>query len=400
MNIKQSFILALKSLMNSKIRSFLTMLGIIIGVAAVIMIVSMIKGMTDQVLNEFESMGATNISVTVMGRGGQMGGSRSVDIDDMQQIVDDNPDVLKAMTPSISINGSTVKSGSTSLTMTSVVGANQEYSTINNKKLEYGRGIQYLDCDKRLPNAVIGTYVANELFGSAEAALGESFKINGKTLNVVGVLEEQSESEEGSSDDTVVIPYTVAQTLSNTFAIGSYTFCAVSKDTADAAQTLIEDYLFGIFNDEYSYSVTNMSSLIDTVNEMTNTMSVVGSCVAGVSLLVGGIGIMNIMLVSVTERTREIGIRKSLGAAPWDIKSQFVVEAITTSCMGGILGILLGIVGSYGIRALNIEGLEPAISLTSILISFSVSALIGVCFGYFPAKKASRLNPIDALRYD
>ncbi len=140
-----------------------------------------------------------------------------------------------------------------------------------------------------------------------------------------------------------------------------------------------------------------MSSMIDEVNEMTSSMSLVLACVAGVSLLVGGIGIMNIMLVSVTERTREIGIRKSLGATPWDIMSQFVVEAVTTSCLGGAIGVLLGIVGSYAARFFN---MTAVLSIPAMLIAFSVSAIIGIAFGYFPAKKAARLNPIEALRYD
>jgi putative ABC transport system permease protein len=172
----------------------------------------------------------------------------------------------------------------------------------------------------------------------------------------------------------------------------------VSKDVADEALEIINKYLLGVFSNSNAYTVSNMSSMIDSINEMTATMSLVLAGVAGVSLLVGGIGIMNIMLVSVTERTREIGIRKSLGATPWDIMSQFVVEAITVSCLGGLIGIALGIVGSYGVGA--IMDVKVAISLVSIFISFTVSAFIGIAFGYFPAKKAARLNPIDALRYD
>ena len=180
--------------------------------------------------------------------------------------------------------------------------------------------------------------------------------------------------------------------------MGTYTFNAVSKEVADKAQSLIQQYLLGVFGSENAYRVSNMSEMIDTVNEMMSTMSLMLAGIAAVSLLVGGIGIMNIMLVSVTERTREIGIRKSLGATPWDIMSQFVVEAITTSCLGGVIGILLGIVGSYAASA--IMDMKTAVSFGAIVISFTVSALIGIAFGYFPAKKASRLNPIDALRYD
>lgn len=394
MSIKQSLVLALKSLMGSKMRSFLTMLGIIIGVAAVIVIVSTINGMTKMVMDEFEKMGATNIIVSVRGRGS----SRSVDIDDMQALVDDNPTLLKGMTPSITVAGAVVKAGNENLDTTSVTGGNENYAEINNKKAQYGRDLQYLDCHSRLTNCVVGTYVANEFFGTAQNALGKELKINGKNFTIVGVLEETAESAESSGDDAIIIPYTVAQKLSYTFTIGSYTFCALNKEVATQAQSLIEKYLYDVFSNTNAYTVMNMSSLMDTVDDLTGKMSIMGACVAGISLLVGGIGIMNIMLVSVTERTREIGIRKSLGAAPWDIMSQFVVEAITTSSIGGILGIILGIVGSYAARF--IEGLNPVVSIGSIIISFTVSALIGVAFGYFPAKKAAALNPIDALRYD
>ncbi len=394
MSIKQSLVLALKSLMGSKMRSFLTMLGIIIGVAAVIIIVATINGMTKMVTDEFEKMGATNIIVSVRGRGS----SRNVDIDDMQALVDENGDLLFGMTPSITVANAIVKYGSENLDTTSVTGGNENYSVINNKKAEFGRDLQYMDCEARLTNCVVGTYVAKEFFGSAQNALGKSLKISGKNFTIVGVLEESADSEESSNDDAIIIPYTVAQKLANTFSIGSYTFCATDKTVATKAQTLIEEYLYDVFSNTNAYTVTNMSSLMDTVNDLTGKMSIMGAAVAGISLLVGGIGIMNIMLVSVTERTREIGIRKSLGAAPWDIMSQFVVEAITTSSLGGILGILLGIVGSYAARF--IEGLNPVVSIGSIVISFTVSALIGVAFGYFPAKKAAALNPIDALRYD
>ena len=393
MNIKQSLTLALKSLMSSKMRSFLTMLGIIIGVASVIIIVSLITGMTYDVLSTFEDMGATNITVTIRGRGG----NRSVDIDDMQQLIDDNPDLFKAMSPSINVNGASIKSGSETLDTTSVKGVGEYYDIVSTNEIEYGRSISYADCEYRLTNCIIGSYVANKFFGSGQMALGNEIKINGKTFSVVGVYKESADSAESSADDTIIIPYTIAQKLSYSFSIGSYTFCAQSKEVAAAAQSKIEEYLYKTFSSTNAFSVMNMSSLIETVDELTSTMSLIAACVAGVSLLVGGIGIMNIMLVSVTERTREIGIRKSLGASPWDIMSQFVVEAITTSCIGGIMGILLGVAGNY---VMPMFGVTSKLSIPSVLISFSISALIGVAFGYFPAKKAARLNPIDALRYD
>ena len=392
MNIKQAFTLAVKSLISSKMRSFLTMLGIIIGVGAVIIIVSVVNGMTKDVIDRFESMGATTITVSVMGRGG----NRTVDVDDMQNLVHDNPEYLASMSPSVTVAGATAKKDENNIELASCLGVNEYYTDIKSLSITNGRNLCNIDCTERLKNCVIGTYVAKELFGSLNV-VGDTVKVNGTTFNVVGVLEETADSEEGGADDIVLIPYTSAQRLSDSFTMGSYTFNSKSKDVADEAQQFIDSYLQGVFSNTNAYRVSNMSSMIDEVNEMTSSMSLVLACVAGVSLLVGGIGIMNIMLVSVTERTREIGIRKSLGATPWDIMSQFVVEAVTTSCLGGAIGVLLGIVGSYAAKFFN---MTAVLSVPAMLIAFSVSAIIGIAFGYFPAKKAARLNPIEALRYD
>ncbi len=393
MKIKQAFTLALKSLMSSKLRSFLTMLGIIIGVAAVIIIVSIVNGMTKDLVDQFESMGATTITVSVRGRGG----NRSVDVDDMQNLVLDNPDKLEAMSPSVTVAGATAKNDTNNIELSSCVGVNEYYTDIKGLEIASGRNICYIDIEERLKNCVIGTYVAKELFGSFDV-VGEVVKVNGTSFNVVGVLKESAKSEQASADDIIIIPYTSAQRLSDSFTMGSYIFKAKSKEVSEAAQTCIEGYLQSVFANTNAYTVANMSSMIESINEVTDSMSLMLAGIAGVSLLVGGIGIMNIMLVSVTERTREIGIRKSLGATPWDIMSQFVVEAITTSCLGGLIGILLGIVGSYA--AQELLGMTAVLSVPSMIISFSVSALIGIAFGYFPAKKAARLSPIDALRYD
>lgn len=392
MNIKQSFNLALKSILSSKMRSFLTMLGIIIGVAAVIIIVSMVNGLTKDVLGEFERLGATTITVNVMGRGG----NRSVSVDDMQNLVFDNPEYLQSMSPNISVAGVTAKNGTSNVDVSVCSCVNENYIPIKGLTVIDGRGIEYLDCEERLLNCVIGTYIANELYGHTNV-VGQSIKLNGYAFNIAGVLEETADGAEASADDIIIVPYTLAQKLTTNYSAGSYIFNAVNKDVADKAQQLIDEYLLKVFSNNNAYRVSNMASIIDTVNDLTGTMSLVLAAVAGVSLLVGGIGIMNIMLVSVTERTREIGIRKSLGATPWDIMSQFVVEAITTSCLGGVVGIILGVLGSY---MTTFFGMTAAPSIPAIIISFTVSAVIGIAFGYFPAKKASRLNPIDALRYD
>ncbi len=392
MDIKQAFNLALKSLLGSKLRSFLTMLGIIIGVASVIVLVSIVQGVTNEVVDTFESMGTNLISVSIRGRGG----NRTVNADQMQQLVDENPDVLGAMSPMISVAGITVKNGDVNLDSTSCTGVNEFYKDVRNSNVQSGRFLSYMDVETKQYNCVVGTYVANTLF-PGEEPLNQTLKINGYTFKVIGVLEEKQNGTEGSSDDTILIPYTVAQKLARMFMVSSYNFSAAEKETVDQAMKVIEAFLLKIFANSNAYSVYNQAEMLDQVNEMTGMLTMVLVGVAGISLLVGGIGIMNIMLVSVTERTREIGIRKSLGAQPWDIMSQFVVEAMTTSAIGGILGILLGIAAAY---ATTFFDLNMAISPGAILIAFSVSVIIGVAFGYFPAKKASRMNPIEALRYD
>lgn len=250
-----------------------------------------------------------------------------------------------------------------------------------------------MDIKARQKNCVIGSYVANELF-SGQDPLGQTMKINGTNFHIVGVLPAQYDSREGTADAYIYIPYNA---LGSGIAF-SYEFSATTKDTVPLGDALIQQFLMEAYNNnEDDFYLYTQADMLDELNQMTGIMSTVLVGIAAISLLVGGIGIMNIMLVSVTERTREIGIRKSLGATPWDIMSQFVVEAITTSSIGGLLGIAIGILLS---SAVSLFGLPVALSIPAIFISFGVSAGIGVAFGYFPAKKAARMNPIDALRFD
>ena len=392
MNITQSFMLAAKSLASSKMRSFLTMLGIIIGIAAVIALVSLMNGISNEIVSSFEDMGMNNMTVTITPRGG----NRTITSDDMQNFCDENSDVIAGMTPTVSVMSATVKKGSENITATSVTGVSEMYDDINGKKLEEGNFLTYLDVENDVRNCVIGTYVRNELFGS-QSPIGQTLKINGNTFTVIGVLEESADSEESSSDDAILIPYTVASKIAFT-RVTSYTISAVDNDHVESAKAALNRYLYGELGDTDLYNIITLQEAADTVNKLLGKMSAILVGIAGISLLVGGIGIMNIMLVSVTERTREIGIRKALGATPWDILSQFVVEAITTSAIGGVLGIIVGIGAAYGLA--KAVGMKAAISVSAIIISVSVSAGIGVAFGYFPAKKAAALNPIEALRYD
>ena len=391
MSLKQSFSLAIKSLMGSKLRSFLTMLGIIIGIAAVIALISLFNGMTSEVVDQFESMGTTTINISITGRGG----NRRVDPEELLEVAANNPDAILGISPNLTMNA-TIKNGNENQT-TSCLGVSEAYAELKSLEISSGRFLQYIDVERRQKNCVVGSYIVKNLFGG-EDPVGKVLKIGGNNFTIIGVLDEVADSEEGSEDDKIIIPYTAARTLTRMSFINNYIMCAVDVEQVEKATNLVKEVLLKTYTSEDFFRVTAMSSVIDSINEMTGMMSTVLGGIAGISLLVGGIGIMNIMLVSVTERTREIGIRKSLGAKRRDIMSQFLVEAATTSLIGGILGIFLGL-GLAELLA-PLMDIKAAPTLGSVLLSFGVSALIGVSFGYFPANKAAKLNPIDALRHD
>lgn len=390
MSFFQSFVLALKSLSTGKVRALLTMLGIIIGVAAVIIIVSLGQGMQNMMNDAISGMGTDLINVNVTGRGS----SRQVDEDDFYQFAEENQEIVRGVSPTATLAAS-VKYNTTTLS-SSLTGVNEQYLDIKNIKLERGRGLSYVDCYNRVNVCVVGSYLAQEVLEGNP--IGQNLNINGFRYEVVGVLEEQADSSEGGTDDMVLVPYTCATKISGGRMMTSYTVAAKTADVADQVETALEKMLYRVFQDEDAYTIMNMASLMSTVNEMVDTMVLFLAAIAAISLLVGGIGIMNIMLVSVTERTREIGIRKSVGAKEWDILSQFVIEAGTTSGVGGLIGILLGIICSTVIG--NLVGLSAAATVDAIAIAFGVSVFIGILFGFLPARKAAKLNPIDALRYD
>ena len=391
MNFKQSFRLAIKSLKSSKMRSFLTMLGIIIGVASVIILVSLMNGLAQDMTSRFESMGTNTITLNVMGRGT----NRALSVDEVQKLVEENQDYLDKYSPRVSASA-TVKYDVNSID-TTIIGVNEYYDEMQSVAVAKGRFIQYIDCDRRQKVCAIGSYEAQELFGGADA-LGETIKLNGSAYTIIGILEETADSEEGSDDDIIYIPYTTATRLTGSASISSYYLTAVDTDEIETTMTLVENMMYSVFEDEDVYRVSSMSEMIDTINEMNASIALVLVGIAGISLVVGGIGIMNIMLVSVTERTREIGVRKSLGAKRKDIMRQFLIEAATTSSVGGIVGIIFGIAAAYTAGAVMDMTVAP--SWNAVAIAFSVSVAIGMIFGYFPASKAAGMNPIDALRHE
>jgi len=390
----QSFKLAIKSIWGNKMRSFLTMLGIIIGVAAVIILVSLVNGYMGSVVESFASMGVNQINVNMTNLT-----SRTVDADQMYAFYDEHGDLFDGISPNVSLSA-TVKKGDDSMDSTSVAGRSEQYLDMKDYDLQIGRNIAYSDIASRQKVCVIGSYVAQELFGSAEKAINETLKINGYAFKVVGIVETQDEDnmEDGGTDDFVWIPYSVATSLAGSANISSYTLTVSDTDNADTAKTLIQNFLYETFKDSDLYRVTAMSEMLDSLNEQIAMMSGMLGGIAGISLLVAGVGVMNIMLVSVTERTREIGIRKALGATYNNILLQFLIEAMVIGVVGGTLGVILGIGSSYAIS--YFAGWQTVISIPTIIIAVVFSVGIGLFFGIYPARKAALLDPIEALRYE
>lgn len=395
MGFGKSFIMALSSIMNNKMRSFLTMLGIIIGIAAVIILVSVMNGLTSMVTDTFEEMGTNTITVNIMSRAT----TKTVKPQEMFDFVEANSGLLHQASPRVTMSGSvkTADSGDDSITV-SCQGVSEYYADMQSLDLAFGRFIQYIDCAKEEKVCVIGSYEALYFFNSLSSAVDNSIKINGTPYKIIGVLEEGEDSSQSSADDCIYIPYTVAAKASGTSTISSYMVEAVSKDVVTEAVSKVKELMDEKIGDSNYYNVTSMLSMIERMEDMMGKMGMVLIAIAAISLLVGGIGIMNIMLVSVTERTREIGIRKSLGAKQKNIMLQFVMEAGTVSCIGGIIGIIVG--SAFALMSGKLIDLEVRPSIQAIVVAFGVSVGIGVAFGFLPARKAARLNPIDALRYE
>src|SRR5699024_5903491 len=390
-------------LASNKFRTLLTMLGIIIGIMAVMIIVGLGNGLTQSMRASVSSMGMNLLQVNVFGPR-----ARNVSVDEMYRITEERPDLFSGISPMVSMDrtSSAVRVGTKNYSQTSVIGISETYAGMTGTKIAEGRGIQYVDCAEYKRVCVVGDYIARVAYGGN--AIGQTLKLGPDQFTIIGVAAAEVSDpslQEGSSDDYVYIPYTTAQRVARSSTVSAYGVTTVTEAQVAEGKAVLEAGLQELTHSEDSYFVTSLSEVLNTFSSMIGMVVSVLTVIAAISLLVGGIGIMNIMMVSVAERTREIGIRKALGAKERTILALFVTEAATTSALGGLIGIILG----YGVSAaasplvaavMGDTNMTISPSAGSVAVAFGVSVGIGILFGYLPAKRAARLNPIEALRYD
>ena len=395
MNPIETVKMAFKAIWGNKVRSFLTMLGVIIGVMSVTVLMAIGQGTTSSVTDSISSMGTNMISVTIQTRRFGFGMNKSsrsssakgtviLKAEDVLALKDN--EYIQYVSPTVS-GSLTVKAGSTNTTA-SIMGVYPDYANIVSTELASGRHIIDADVENRSAVCVIGPDLAEDLFGNTNV-VGNTLHVNGRMFKIVGVLD--------GTSSTLVLPFTLAQRMLEATSITSFYVSATDSTVVSAAQTAVERFLYKKYQDDSTYSVMNQTQMLETANETASTLSLMLGGIAGISLLVGGIGIMNIMLVSVTERTREIGIRKAIGAKRRNILLQFLIESVVLSGMGGLLGLLLG----YGLMHLleSYMGMSVTASAGVAQLAMGFSMFVGVVFGLYPANKASKLKPIDALHY-
>ncbi|HEY3299008.1 MAG TPA: ABC transporter permease [Armatimonadota bacterium] len=405
MSFMESMTVALEALAANKMRSILTMLGIIIGVSAVITMLALANGASGRMMNQIQQMG-TNVLMVMSGqtktgavRGG-FGSMETLTMDDCQAVLDKCPSVVKTAPE---VRSSAQVKFSNQNTNTSILGTTPEYLSIRNYHVSKGKFFKKRDVDSMRRVAVIGPTTAKNLFKKL-SPVGKKISIRGIEFDVIGVLASKgSAGGMGDQDDLIMVPVTTAMQrlfgLDHIRSINAQSSTMADMDRATSQITKVLRKRHHITEgDDDDFVIRNQAEIMAMANETSKVFTLLLAGIASVSLLVGGIGVMNIMLVSVTERTREIGVRKALGARRKDIQSQFLVEALVLSITGGLIGILLGMVGSWIIS--KISGMNTAVSVFSVLISFGFAALVGVFFGYYPARAASRLDPIESLRYE
>ena len=389
---RESISMALDNIRNNKVRSFLTLLGIMIGVMAVITLITTVSGVTGSITSSFSSMGVGTLTVQVSGSDSKSG----VTPEDLQVIT--NLDSVDGVSPTVNLNGR-VSYGKNVQTGKTTSGKNAYYFTANLDMIVQGRALNFTDDDNSTYVCVISQDLVDEFF-LGKNPIGETLYVAGLPFTVVGRYKEDSGGGVasifmGSAD--VIIPYTTAMKVNNSDEVTSFTVYLKEGVESDAAQSEIEDAMDKLFDyEEDCFTVSSMESIEDTMNSMATMLSSLLAGIASIALLVGGIGIMNMMLTTVTERTTEIGLKKALGAVPGQIQSQFLMESFLLSMIGGLTGAVFGLALSFGLCKLL--GTSFVFNGGAILLGVGFSAAVGIIFGWAPARKASKLNPIDALR--
>ena len=393
---KESIFMSWQNIIHNKMRSFLTVLGIVIGVMSIIALISIVQGVSDEMMGQFSELGANKLTIQITGTPFKTG-LVETDLDLIEEV-----EYVDGISPTLKTSLSVVGNHRV-IENAMIEGKNEAYFKNNHLSLAQGRLINPIDIAQKTNVALINEAIANELYLGVNP-LNKKMTLNGVSYTIIGVIKEDSPtdmmammSRQGNSDYKMIIP---ATSMMSSFGVRQMNALEVYMSDSSYADQIISDIehiLNEAFNyKEDSYSIINMESLLDTMETMNSMMTMMLVGIASIALLVGGIGIMNMMLVSVTERTTEIGLRKALGAKPRIIQLQFLIESIFLSVFGGVIGLILGIIISI-IVALVI-GFTPSISIGAIVLALGFSASVGIIFGIVPARKASRLNPIDALR--
>ena len=390
--LKECVSMSLSNIVSNRMRSFLTVLGIMIGVTAVIALITTVNGVSGSLSSSFTSMGAGTLMVSVTGSDLKSGMTTQV-LEDLKAL-----DEISGITPSVSLSARVSRSGEYD-TGISVSGKNAYYFQNTADILTRGRMLNGIDESSMSYVCWITQEMIDTFFFGVDP-VGESLYINGIPFQVAGVLSDESTESvasmvSGSAD--ILVPYTTALKMNNESLVTSFTVYLADGADSEAAADTIEAEMDAMFSyEDDCFTITTMSSIEDTMEEMLNMMTTLLAGIASIALVVGGIGIMNMMLTSVTERTVEIGLKKALGALPWQIQAQFLIESFLLSMIGGVAGVLLGLILSFILSRAMATAF--VISVGAILLGAGFSAAVGIIFGWAPARKASRLNPIDALR--